>query len=500
MEAFAVGITALMNVYVLTALAIGAIGGVVLGAIPGLGPVVAIAILLPATFQMDPLVGLSLLLGIYSGAWYGGAIPAILINTPGTPVNVLTTYDGYPMTKRGEGRRALTLAYTSSFVGGIVSVLALVLLSQPLAAIASNFGSPEFAMAATTAVVLVVLAHCGATLPAAMMVGVGLFLSTVGLEQTFYSQRYTFDQQWLLSGFPLIPVGLGLFAVSQGLVLLSGAQNPPDTKEPATPNYSALFEVFTYPVTLFRSAGFGVVMGVLPGVGEWMAQFFSYTLARSGSKNPEQFGKGSPEGLIASETANNAVPASAMVPLLSLGLPGEALTAMMLAVFTVHNVFPGPTLFETRPDFVYGLYGSLFMINIVAFVFLLLFSHWIALVTRLNYKLIGMGVLVFAFVGVYTTNYNIRDCYLALAFGIIGLGLRRAGLPLMPILLGLVLGPILENRLRQAIGTSGSAIVFFERPISLVFIGMMALAIALHLYSVFRKDPVGEIEHAGKHD
>ena len=486
MEAFRIGIAAIFDIYVLAALAAGALGGVILGAIPGLGPVVAIAILLPATFQMEPLVGLTLLLGVYSGSWYGGAIPAILINTPGTPVNVLTTYDGYPMTLRGEARRALTLAYTSSFVGGIVSVLALALFAAPLAAIASNFGSPEFAMAAVSAIVLVILAHRGATLPAMAMVGAGLFLSTVGLEQTFYSQRYTFGQQWLLSGFPLIPIGLGLFAVSQGFILLSGGQSPPKVKEPATPNYKTLFEVFTYPVTLFRSAGFGVIMGVLPGVGEWMAQFFSYTAARSGSKTPEMFGKGAPEGLIASETANNAVPAAAMVPLLSLGLPGEALTAMMLAVFTVHNVFPGPTLFETRPDFIYGLYGSLFLINIVAFLFLLAFGRWIAQVTRLNYKLIGAGILVFAFAGVYTANYNLNDCYLALAFGLIGVALRRAGMPMVPILLGVVLGPILENRLRQAIGTSGSAWVFLERPISLVFVCLMLLAIGLHFYALQR--------------
>ena len=498
MESFRIGLTAILDFYVLAALVAGALSGVILGAIPGLGPVVAIAILLPATFQMEPLVGLTLLLGIYSGSWYGGAIPAILINTPGTPVNVLTTYDGYPMTQRGEARRALTLAYTSSFVGGIVSVLALVLFAAPLASIASNFGSPEFAMAATTAIVLVVLAHRGATLPALAMVGMGLFLSTVGLEQTHYSQRYTFGQQWLLSGFPLIPVGLGLFAVSQGFILLSGAQNPPATKEPASPNYKALFEVFTYPVTLFRSAGFGVVMGVLPGVGEWMAQFFSYTTARAGSKSPEQFGKGAPEGLIASETANNAVPAAAMVPLLSLGLPGEALTAMMLAVFTVHNVFPGPTLFETRPDFIYGLYGSLFLVNIVAFLFLLGFGHWIAQFTRLNYKLIGAGILVFAFVGVYTSNYNLNDCYLALVFGLIGVALRRAGMPLVPILLGLVLGPILENRLRQAIGTNGSAWVFLERPISIVFVCLSVLAIGLHFYAYFRGVGTGSIKRGGE--
>ncbi|MDE0703123.1 MAG: tripartite tricarboxylate transporter permease, partial [Rhodospirillaceae bacterium] len=220
MDAILAGLSQLGQWHVLIALFAGAISGVIIGAIPGLGPAVAIAVLLPATYAMDPLTALTLLLGIYSGAWYGGAIPAILINTPGTPVNVLTTYDGYPMTLAGQARRALSLAYSSSFVGGIVSVVVLIAMAQPLADIASNFGSAEFAMAALMAMVLVVVAHRGRVLAAAMTLAFGLFLASVGLETAFNTQRFTFGQVWLQGGVPLIPVVLGLFAMSQAFVLL----------------------------------------------------------------------------------------------------------------------------------------------------------------------------------------------------------------------------------------------------------------------------------------
>jgi len=488
MDAILAGLEQLGSLNVLIALFAGAICGVIIGAIPGLGPAVAIAVLLPATYTMEPLTALTLLLGIYSGAWYGGAIPAILINTPGTPVNVLTTYDGYPMTLAGQARRALSLAYSASFIGGIVSVIVLILMAQPLADIASNFGSAEFAMAALMAMVLVVVAHRGRVIVAAITLAFGLFLATIGLETAFNTQRFTFGQVWLQGGIPLIPLVLGLFAMSQAFVLLLEKDQAKDPPKLVGRFFQGLAEVFKYPKTLFASSGFGVFMGILPGVGEFLAQFFSYTLAQKTSKTPEKFGKGAPEGLIASEAANNAVPAAALVPLLALGIPGEALTAMMLSVFMVHNVIPGPELFASRPEFISGLYLSLLAMNVVILVFLLFATKWIVALSRVNTKFIGVVILALTLVGTYTANYNITDPLMALVFGLIGFILKRHNIPIVPIVLGLVLGPIFEARLRQALGTAnGDLMIFVERPYAAGLLTIMVIAVIGIAYSTHRR-------------
>lgn len=478
MEAVLAGLQQVMQPAVMGALLTGSIVGVIVGAIPGVGPAVAIAILLPVTFSMEPLTGLTLLLGIYAASMYGGAIPSILINTPGTVVNVLTTYDGYPMTKRGEGRRALSIAYSSSFVGGILSVITLMMLALPLANVAKRFGSAEFAMAALFAMVLVVVAHRDKAIPAALTLGFGLFCATIGIERAFNSQRFTFDQTWLLSGIPLIPMVLGLFAMSQGLSLL--IDKPEKSAAPKLEGhpFQGLIEIFKYPVTLFSSSAFGIAMGILPGVGEFMAQFFSYTLAQRVSKQAEKFGDGAPEGIIASEAANNAVPAAAMIPLLALGIPGEALTAMMLSVFYVHNVVPGPQLFESRPEFIMGLFLSMLITNFVILGFLLASTRWLVRVTLVDPRFIGIVVLTLSLVGTYTSGYRLSDPLIALVFAFIGYILNRLAIPTVPIVLGLVLGPIFESRLRQALGGSGGDLtIFFTRPISASLIGIMVVAV-----------------------
>ena len=340
METVAAGLDLLLRWDVALALLVGSIGGVVIGAIPGVGPAVAIAILLPATFSLDPIVGLTVLLGIYGSSMYGGAIPAILINTPGTAVNALTTYEGYPMTLRGESRRALSLAYAASFFGGVFSIVCLMLLSPLLTKIAPMFGSREIFLAALLGIVLVIVAHRGQALAAGMLACFGIFLSTIGLEPVKYSKRFTFDQSWLASGVDLIVVVLGLFALSQAFLLLLGDDERIRVEKVRGGLFRGFRELGRHPLVATISGALGVVMGIIPGVGEFTAQFMSYTAAQKLSKKPNSFGHGSSEGLIASETSNNAVPAAAMIPLLALGIPGEALTAMMLSVFYVHNVVP----------------------------------------------------------------------------------------------------------------------------------------------------------------
>ncbi|RMF37024.1 MAG: hypothetical protein D6754_10345, partial [Alphaproteobacteria bacterium] len=325
MEAFTAALGLLFDWSVLVALLIGSVGGVIIGAIPGVGAAVAIAILLPATFALPPLVGLTLLLGIYGSSMYGGALPAVLINTPGTAVNALTTYDGYPMTRAGQARRAVALACSASFFGGVFAIVCLILLSPVLAKVAPMFGSREIFLAALLGVILVVLAHRGQVFAAGMLVAFGIFLNTVGLEPIRYTKRFTFGQTWLASGVDLIVVVLGLFALSQAFLLLAGRNESPHVQHLKGSMFSGLKELWLYKRVATVSSGFGVLMGMIPGVGEFTAQFLSYTYARRTSQRPELFGKGAPEGLIASEAANNAVPPSAMIPLLALGIPGEAL-------------------------------------------------------------------------------------------------------------------------------------------------------------------------------
>ena len=350
---------------VLAALVIGSVDGVIIGAIPGVGAAVAIAILLPATFVFDPIVGLTVLLGIYGSSMYGGAIPAILINTPGTAVNALTTYDGYPMTQRGQARRALALAYSASFFVGIFSIVCLIFFSPLLAWVAPHFGSREIFLAAVLGMVLVVLAHRGQIFAAGMLACFGIFLNTVGLEPVKYTKRFTFDQTWLASGVDLIVVVLGLFAVAQAFLLLVDRDNTPHPQPVKGNLFDGLRELFGFKRVATASSGFGVLMGMIPGVSELTAQFMAYSYAQRSSAKPDDFGKGSPEGLITSEAANNAVPAAAMIPLLALGIPGEVLTAMMLSVFYIHSVVPGPQLFQNQMDFVVALYLAMLALNII---------------------------------------------------------------------------------------------------------------------------------------
>lgn len=467
------------------ALLVGSVGGVLIGAIPGVGPAVAIAILLPATFSMDPIVGLTVLLGIYGSSMYGGAIPAILINTPGTAVNALTTYDGFPMTARGEPRRALSLAYSSSFFGGIFSVICLILFAPVLAKVAPMFGSREIFLAALLGIILVVVAHRGQTLIAGALAAFGIFLQTIGMEPVKYTQRYTFDQPFLQSGINLIVVVLGLFALSQAFVLLTSEDEKFRTTKLRGGLFQGLGELARHPRVATVSASFGVLMGMIPGVGEFTAQFMSYTYAQRTSKRPQDFGHGSSEGLIAAETSNNAVPAAAMVPLLALGIPGEALTAMMLSVFYVHNVVPGPNLFQNEMDFVVALYIALLILNVLVMIFLLMATGLLIKVVKIPNRFLGVCVLTLSFVGVYSLRNSATDCVMAAAFGVLGYILKRLSMPVVPIILGMVLGGIMEVKLRAGMAKVKEPFDFIDRPIAFFLFCVIIIVLAAHLRRVW---------------
>lgn len=470
MEAFLTGLDSLMTPAVLLAILIGSVGGLMIGAVPGIGPAIAIAILLPATVFLDDLVSLVLLLGVYGSSMYGGAIPAILINTPGTPVNALTTYDGYAMTRRGEASRALSLAYSASFIGGcfsiIMAMVALFVFGPYLRDLGALFGQRDILMAAVLGGVLLIAAHRQTMGIAAMLFGFGFLIALIGRQSTRKIDRYTFDVEYLYSGFNLIVVIVGIFALSQALNLMVGKDDDPPEARFSSALLGGFKELAGKKIIALCSAAYGTVMGIIPGVGEFVAQFFSYSTARAMSKDPARFGHGSPEGLVASETSNNAVPAAAMIPLLALGVPGEALTAMMMVVFFDAGIKPGPDIFENNPDFLFSLFTALLIINVLVLVTLLFSTKYIAKMIYIPNRFLGALIMILSFVGVYSIRNSLMDCIFAVGFGFVGYVLRRLDWPLVPIVLGLVLGSIIIERLTAGAGQIKHAVDLINRPVS----------------------------------
>ena len=478
MDFLLLGLQQLADPAVFLTMCIGAILGVVVGAIPGAGAAVTISILLPTTFSMDPLNGMTLLLGVYCGAAYGSAIPAVMINTPGSPVAVLTALEAKPFVDRGEARRAMSLAYSSSFVGGVLAVLALMVLTLPLATVAKNFGSAEFAMVAIASLVLVIVGHGGRRVEATAALAFGLFLATIGIETAYSTQRYTFGFLSLGGGIPLVPMVIGLFAMSEALIQLTARSAVQPVVQLQGHFFQGFMEVFRYKRTLYGSSFFGIFCGILPGVGEFLAQQVSYVVAKRFSPEGHLFGKGAPEGIIVSEATNNAVPPAALIPMLALGIPGEELTAMMLAVFLVHNVIPGPDLFANRPEFVAGLYWTLLLMNVVIILFLLVATNAIAKAALINKRFLGVAILTLSLIGTYASGYRFSDVGIAMVFAVLGYVLRAHRWPLTPILLGVVMGPIVEGRMRQALGgANGDLTIFVSRPISAIMVAALAILI-----------------------
>lgn len=489
MDAFLLGLASLAEPAVMIAIVIGAIGGLIIGAVPGIGPAIAIAILLPATVFLDDLVSLVLLLGVYGSSMYGGAIPAILINTPGTPVNALTTYDGYAMTRRGEASRALSLAYSASFFGGcfsiIAALIALFVFGPYLRDLGALFGQRDIMMAAILGAVLLIAAHRQTMGIAAMLFGFGFLIAMVGRQSTRQIDRYTFDLEYLYSGFNLIVVIVGIFALSQAMNLMVGKDDDPPEARITGGMLRGFKEVARTKLVALLSAIYGTVMGIIPGVGEFVAQFFSYSTARSLSKEPARFGHGAPEGLVASETANNAVPAAAMIPLLALGVPGEALTAMMMVVFFDAGIKPGPDVFENNPDFLFSLFTALLIINVLVVLALLFSTKHIAKMIYIPNRFLGAFIMILAFVGVYSIRNSLTDCVFAVIFGFIGYVLRRLDWPLVPIVLGLVLGSIILERLTAGAGQVRSLVDLINRPVSGTLFAMILLVLGYIAWTSF---------------
>ena len=471
-------------------LVFGTFVGIVVGILPGIGPMVGMVVLLPFTFAMAPDVALSMLLGVFCGGYFGGAVPAILMRTPGVPSSLITSFDGFPLTQRGEAQAALSAALLGSFGGGIISVVILVFLAPLLAHVAANFGPPEYFAAGLFGVTLVVMANRDQLMRGILLLGLGLWFSTVGIDGATLSPRFNFGTLSLQNGLHIVPVCLGLFGVGQTLLLVERKILLTDQMNltRSTLDFSKLWVTLRYWKTLIRSGIIGTFVGLLPGTGSILASFMSYEAAKRASKRPQDFGKGTPEGCLAAEAGNNAVPAGALIPLLTLGIPGEALSAVLLGVFTINGIYPGPLLLIKEPVLINTLYVSIFMINVAAFLMLALWLKPFAMIVRVSTTLLAVNIMLISIIGIYAVNTRAFDAAVAVFMGVLGYILLRMKWPVVNLVMGVVLGEILENRLRESLSIGdGNPLIFLTRPISLTVIILTVLIVVIPLYQDRRK-------------
>lgn len=473
----------------------GVLVGVLVGILPGLGPSATIAILLPLTFTLEPTAAIIMLAGIYYGSMYGGSITSILVNMPGEAASVATTFDGYPLARKGQAGRALGLAITSSFVGGTFSVLALAAFAPVLAQFALSFGPPEYFAVMLLALVCLTMLTARSVVKALLMGATGLTLALVGQDVMLGSPRFTFGSVELLSGFDFVVVAMGLFALGEILSQVRSGQYAVSSGGQATGRtLPTLSDLLQTRMTMIRGSVIGFIVGVLPGAGATVASFFAYATERRVARSKELFGEGDIRGVAAPEAANNAATGGAMVPLLTLGVPGSAVTAILLGALTLYGLEPGPLLFTSNPEFVWAVIASMFIGNA-----LLIFSNFPLIpvfvqILRVDYRLVYPVILVLVIVGVYAVTTSYTQIWFMLAFGLLGLLMNMYQYPMPPLIVGLVIGPMFERTLRQSLIISdGSAAIFVQRPISLTIIfGTTLVLVVPFLVRFLRRLRVGK--------
>ena len=450
---------------------LGVMLGTAVGVLPGLGPAVAISMLLPLTFGLDPTAAFIMFGGIYYGAMYGGSTTSILINTPGDASSSVATFEGYPMARQGRAGAALATAAIGSFVGGTFATFMLMLVATALATISLLFGPPEY-FALMLLALTMVTAVAGASAPrAALALCLGLGLSMIGIDLQTGETRLTFGVEELYGGIDVVLGAVGLFAVGEALWIIAQPQGGPAERMPTNRLWLTAEDWRRSIPAWIRGALVGFGSGLLPGSGGTLATFLSYGLEKRVSKRPEAFGKGAIEGLAGPEAANNAAAGGAMAPLLALGIPGSATTAVMLVAFQLYGLQPGPTLLETNKALVWGLIASLYVANVLLVILNLpLVGLWVRLLQVPRGLLTG-AILTFAAVGAYSLQGSIGDVVIVWLLGVGAFLLRRFGFPVPPVLLGLVLGPLIEQEFRRAMTMSnGSLAVFVTRPLAVVIL------------------------------
>ncbi len=478
-------VLSLLELHYIAALLAGAVIGLVFGAIPGIGGIQAMAMLLPFTFAWNPVTAVYLFCGIMGAAAQGGSISAILLNTPGTPVNVATCFDGYPMARRGEAARALGISVCACLFGALFGLLILALLIQVMRPIVLAFGHPEIFWLVIFALVATATISQGAVMHGLVAGGVGILLSLVGLSEATGLIRFTLGSEYLWDGIPLIPFFVGLFAIGEMIDYTARGGTIAAERVMATLKgaWQGVVDVFRYPVCLLRSSAVGTLVGIIPGIGGETANLISYTVAVQSSKKPESFGKGNPEGIIASEAANDSKDGGALLTTLSFGIPGSIAMALLLSIFMLHGVPTGPRLLTDAPVFIWTLLLGYVSANVIASVLGLFGAKYLALVTQVPVSYLSAAIATVALIGTYVLRENIWDVLVVCVIGIMGFAMRRAALPLLPLVIGFVLGKqaeisfLLTLRIHQ-----GSYAGFFASFISVALVGLIVLLIVSRAY------------------
>ena len=479
---------------------IGVAVGIVFGALPGLSATMAIALFLPVTYAMASSNAMTLLMALFIGAISGGLISAILLHIPGTPSSVATCFDGHPMVKKGQAAKALGVGVVFSFLGTVFSTILLMFIAPQIARVAINFGSFEFFSIAIFSLTMIATLSSGNMVKGIMAGVIGFMFSTVGTDTIESSARFTFGNPNLKGGFDMLAVMVGLFAVGE---IIAAAQTSRHAAEEvmAQPSMKgikgfgfSLKEFSSQMINAVRSALSGMGIGILPGIGGGTSNVLAYTVAKNSDKHPEEFGTGRIDGLVASETANNATIGGAMVPLLTLGIPGDTTTAMLLGALTLHGLTPGPLLFQNQADVVYGIFAAMLLCSVI-----MLFMEFFGL--RVFVKLLSIPkyillpcVFVLCVIGAYALKNNMSQVIACLIFGAIGFAFKKFEIPTTPFILGFILGPLAEvNYRRGMIRTQGNFVPFLTSPISAIF-----LAIAVFVLLTFALKPVFAKRKAAK--
>lgn len=462
---------------------VGVLSGIIVGAIPGLTGSMLIALTLPITFHMTPLHATSLLVAMYVGSITGALISATLLRMPGSPAAVMTTLDGYPLAKSGKPGRALGIGIAASFWGALIAWLALALLTKPLSELAVVLGPFDYFALVMMAMVLIASVAGGDIVKGLIAGLLGMLVTFPGVDPSGGDMRLMFGVNDLIGGFKLLPVLIGIFAVSQIFADVLSIKSRP---EPVTYSNKGLFmswrDLRKFSPNIIRSSLVGTIVGILPGVGASVASAISYLVARLQSKTPEKFGQGSEEGIIASEAANNASVGGALIPLLALGIPGSVVDAILIGALTIHSIQPGPLMFSSNPDIVWNVIAVDLVATFVMFALMLGLVRFYIRVTAIPKKYLLPVIMVFCVVGVYSLNNTMFDIWTMLGFGVIGFLLERAGFSLGSFVIGYVLAKVAEAKLRQGLMfTDGDISPLFTSPLSA---SLLAIAVVLLLWSL----------------
>lgn len=478
-ENMMLGLTNLLTIKSLLAVTIGTSLGLFVGAMPGLSATMAIALLLPVTFGMDPATGISMLASLYMGAMYGGSIAAILIKTPGTPAAAATVMDGYPLAQQGKAGKALGVSLTASLIGGVISSIALLTIAPILGNFALQFGPVELTAVAVLGITIIGSLSQGSAILGLLAGIIGLLLSLVGMDPITGSPRFTFGNIYLFSGVPYTVALIGLFSIPQAIRLIEKQEGAKKIISKFTDKMLPTWEEFKliFPTTL-RSSAIGVFTGLVPGTGGDTACWFAYNEAKRFSKFKSKFGKGSLEGLAAAESANNAVVGGALIPTITLGIPGSSATAIIMGGLMVHGIMPGPTLMTEYAGVTYTLIWALMFSNIAMFVLGLLFTRVAVNVTKIQNKILAPVIIILCVIGSFAINNSVFDVYLMFAFGILGYFMDKIKMPTAPMVVGMILGKMLDTSLHQSLLISGGSwMIFFQNPISAVLLAIAFISI-----------------------